>query len=68
MAAITREEFQEWKANPVTKRFMARITRDVENLKELAMAVSPEDLRELQGRYVVAARILTVEYEELFDE
>jgi Trp operon repressor len=68
VAAITREEFQEWQANPVTKRLMQRITKDVEELKLLAMGISPEDLKELQGRYTVAARILNVEYEELFDE
>lgn len=66
--AITREEFQEWQANPVTKRLMQRISKDVEDLKLLAMGISPEDLKELQGRYTVAARILNVEYEELFDE
>lgn len=66
--AITREEFQEWQANPVTKRLMQRINKDVEELKLLAMGISPEDLKELQGRYTVAARILNVEYEELFDE
>ena len=66
--AITREEFQEWQANPVTKRLMQRIAKDVEELKLLAMGISPEDLKELQGRYIVAVRILDVTYEELFDE
>jgi hypothetical protein len=66
--AITREDFQEWQANPVTKRLMQRIARDVEELKLLAMGISSEDLKELQGRYIVATRILDVTYEELFDE
>lgn len=65
--AITREEFQEWQAHPVTQTFIKRVKRDVEEMKMLAMAISEEDLKGLQGRYAVAMNILNMEYEDLHE-
>lgn len=67
MAAITEQEFKEWLENPVTKQFKARIKRDVEEMKILAMDVSTEDLTNLQGRYKVAMNILNIEYEDIYE-
>jgi hypothetical protein len=66
--AVTREEFDQWKEHPVTKRLLRQIQIDVDNMKDMLTDVGLEDLRELQGRCKASVNLLLVEYEDLFNE
>ena len=64
---VTQVEFDEWKQHPVTKKLLDQIRKDVEQMKELLIFVSPEDLESLQGRCAASLNLLNVEYGDLFD-
>jgi len=65
--AVTRQEFEEWKQHPVTKKLMDQISKDVEQMKNLLVFVEPENLQGLQGRCAASTNLLLVDYEDLFD-
>jgi len=65
--AVTRNEFDEWKQHPVTRKLLDQISKDVETMKFMLVSVSQEDLPALQGRCTASINMLGVEYEDLFD-
>ena len=65
--AVSRNEFDEWKQHPVTRKLLDQISKDVETMKFMLVSVSQEDLPALQGRCTASINMLGVEYEDLFD-
>ena len=65
--AVTRQDFEEWKQHPVTKRLMDQIQKDVNQMKDLLVFVEAENLQTLQGRCAASTNLLLVDYEDLFD-
>ena len=64
---VTRESFEEWLHNPVTKRLLSVLMQDRENMKEGLIQSAFENEEEVKGRCRAIARLLTLEYEDLFD-
>lgn len=64
---VTPSEFNEWRENPVTRKLMNQIQKDVDNMKDLLIHVDEENLKELQGRCKASINLLLVEYGDLFD-
>lgn len=67
MTAVTRQEFAEWLEHPVTIQMKKQIRKDIENLKEMLLNVSEEDLAQLQGRCAAAINLVNMEYEDLYE-
>ena len=67
MAAVTREEFQDWLESPVTLQMKKQIKKDVENMQMMLLSCDAEDLKELQGRCKAALALIDMEYESLYD-
>jgi hypothetical protein len=66
VASASREEFEEWKQNPVTKQLMKMLLADRETMKEGLIGGSFEDEQEVKGRCRAIAIVITLEYEDLY--
>jgi hypothetical protein len=64
---ITREEFQSWLENPVTKALKGRIRKDIALMYELLVQSDLDAIKELQGRCKASQNLLDVEYEDLYE-
>lgn len=64
----TQESFEEWKHHPVTVKLMKMLLADRESMKEGLINNAFEDESEVKGRCRALAILLTLEYEDLFDE
>ena len=67
MEAVSRENFDEWKHHPVTRKLMKLLTQDREAMKEGLVHGAFEDEQEVKGRCRAIAIVLTLEYEDLFE-
>lgn len=67
MAAVTREDFQEWLAHPITVQLKKQISKDVENMQQMLLSCEETDLKGLQGRCIAALNLLDMVYEDLYE-
>lgn len=67
MAAVTREEFEEWLEHPVTVQLKKQIRKDIQDMQDMLLNISEEDLKELQGRCKASINLLNVEYGDLYE-
>ena len=65
---VTLDDFQAWKQDPVTKRLMAAIRADREQMKEGLVNNAFDNEEGVKGRCQVIAVILDIEYEDLFQQ
>ena len=63
----TREDFNQWLENPVTKDLKNQIRKDVENMKEMLTGCDEYDLKGLQARCAVCSNFLDISYESLYE-
>jgi len=63
--AVSRENFEEWKHHPVTKKLMKLLLEDRESMKEGLIHGAFQDEAEVKGRCRAIGIILTLEYEDL---
>jgi hypothetical protein len=67
MEAVSKDNFDEWKYHPVTKRLMKMLGTDREAMKEGLVNNAFDDEQEVKGRCRAIAIILNLEYEDLFE-
>jgi len=67
LAAVTREEFQEWLEHPVTVQLKKQIRKDISDMQDLLLTIGEEDLKEIQGRCKAAINLLEMDYESLYE-
>lgn len=67
MAAISREEYDEWKEHPVTVALFRIIQKDLGHMQDLLIEVDLQDVAELQGRCKTCRNLLDMDYESLYD-
>ena len=65
--AVTKEAFEEWQRNPVTRKLMKMLLSDRETMKEGIINNAFEDESEVKGRCRAVAIVLDLEYEDLFN-
>jgi len=68
MAVYTKEVFEEWKLNSVTRRFLKKLDYEREVLKEMLATHSDCDVANLRGRAAAIASITDISYEDLENE
>lgn len=68
MAVYTKELFEEWKLNSVTRRFMKKLEYERELLKEMLAVHNDCDVANLRGRCTAIASVVDVSYEDLENE
>lgn len=67
MAVLTREEFERWREDAITKKLMQIIQRDIDNMKNMLVGADLEDVKELQGRCRACDNLVKIEYEDLYE-
>ena len=67
MAALTREEFEEWLKHPATVQLKKQIRKDVDNMQSMLLSCDEADLKGIQGRCLASINLLNVEYEDLYE-
>ena len=66
MIPVSEEGFNEWKLHPVTKKLMALLTQDREDMKEGLVHDSYDNAEEVKGRCRAIATLLNLEYTDLY--
>jgi len=67
VAALTREEFEEWLKHPATVQLKKQIKRDVENMQVMLLNCDEAELKGIQGRCLASINLLNIEYEDLYE-
>lgn len=67
MRAITEQEFQDWKQNPVTEKLMYILTKEREEMKEGLVYGTYDEEHEVKGRCRAIANIVNIEYGDLYE-
>ena len=63
----TKDEFDEWLLNPVTKDLKTRIRKDIQFMLDVLVEADLESVRDLQGRIKASQALLEVAYEDLYE-
>ena len=65
---VTKETFEEWTHNAVTRKLMKMLHADREVMKEGLVNNAYDDESEVKGRCRAIATMLNLEYEDLFGQ
>lgn len=68
MEAVSKENFEEWKHHPVTRKLLKVLNQDREAMKEGLVHNVFSDEAEVKGRCRAIGIILNLEYEDLFEQ
>ena len=68
MNAVTQEEFNEWRASAITKKFLKVLELERERMKEGLVNDNFEQVEMIKGRCQAIALILDVQYQDLYEE
>jgi hypothetical protein len=64
---LTQEDFQEWKANQVTKALFIVLNKEREYLKERLCLTSMDNEDDIRGRCGAIKALLEIEYEDIVE-
>ena len=65
---VTREEFEEWKYHPVTKRLFSMMLDESNDMKDGLVEGRFDNEEEVKGRCRAIANLLRLEYGDLYHD